>query len=59
MDLENIMLSEKNQTEKSQEPHDFVHLWDMKLKTTNKKNKQKLTDTDNSIVVTSGKEAGG
>ena len=37
----------------------FTHLWDIKLKATNEEtrqlNKQKLTDTDNSIVGTRGK----
>ena len=43
---------------KSQEPYDFTHLWDIKLKATNehtKTNKQKLIDSDNSTVVTKGK----
>ena len=30
-------------------------MWDIKLKATEKTNKQKLIDTDNSLVVTRGK----
>lgn len=35
-------------------------MWDISLKTTNEnnKNKQKFTDTDNSVVVTKGKRDG-
>ena len=40
----------------------FTHMYDMKLKVTNeqirKLNKQKLVDTDNSMVVTRGKVCG-
>ena len=39
--------SEQSQSvRKSTEPHDFTHMWDIKLK---------LIDTDNSMVVTKGK----
>ena len=34
-------------------------MWDIKLKATNKENKQKLIDTGNSTVVTRGKGVGG
>ena len=39
----------------SQEPHDFTPVWDVKLKaTTEQTRKTKLTDTNNSRVVTRG-----
>lgn len=38
---------------KIQEPHDFIHMWDIKQKAiTNRTNK--LIDTDNSVVVIRG-----
>ena len=56
MNLENIMLSEVRQMEKVKEPYDFTHVWNIKLKSTNK---QKLRDTDNCWVVISGGKVGG
>ena len=47
MHLENIMRREIRQ--KSEDPYDFTHLWDIKLK---------LTDTDNIVAVTGGKGDG-
>lgn len=38
MDLENIMLNEISQ--KNQEPYDFAHVWDIKLKATNEKTRK-------------------
>ena len=53
MDLEIIMLSEISQTENIE---NHTHMQDIKLKAQmNKINKQKLTDTDNSLVFTRGK----
>ena len=49
MDLENIMLSKISQSEKAKKTHNFIHMWDIKLK---------LIDTDNSMVVTRGKRSG-
>ena len=40
---------------KSQEPCDFTHMWDIKLKATEQQQNQKI-DTDNSMAVTRGKE---
>ena len=51
--FDNSMLSGIRQ--KRQEPYDLTHVWDIKLKVTTKENKQKLTDTDNSVVVTRGR----
>ena len=31
---------------KPEEPYDLTHMWDTKLKATNKEDKQKLTDMD-------------
>ena len=47
---------------KIQEPYDFTHICDIKLKATNeqtrKPTKQKLIDTDNSTVISRGKGVG-
>lgn len=40
--------------EKGQEPYDFIHMWYIKQKTTNK-----LIDTENSMVVTRGESGWG
>ena len=45
VDFENITLSENNSDRKSQEPYDLTHVWDIKLKATNKQTRQQ-TDTD-------------
>ena len=39
MNLENIMLSEISQKGKRQEPYDFTHMWDLKLKTSDQTKK--------------------
>ena len=46
---------------KSQEPYDFTHKWDIKLKATKEQTRKqtKTMDTDNSMVVTRGKQVGG
>ena len=48
---------------KSQEPYDFTHMWDIKMNATNeqirKTKKQKLIDTDNSMVNHRGKDGWG
>ena len=41
IDLENIMLSENNSDRKSQEPYDFICMWDIKLKATNEQTRQR------------------
>ena len=46
MDLETIMLSKMSQSEKSKEPYDLTHMWDIKLT---------LIDTDHSTALTRGK----
>ena len=44
MDLENIILSRIDYAKKkSQGPYDFTHMWDIKLKTTNKQTRQTKT----------------
>ena len=47
----------------SEEPYSFTHKWEIKLKAGNEQtsqtNKQKLTDTHNSVVVTGGNGSGG
>ena len=45
VDFENITLSENNSDRKSQELYDLTHVWDIKLKATNKQTRQQ-TDTD-------------
>ena len=56
MNLGNIMRRETGQTEKIKNHKISIHLWSKKLKTTNKEDKHKLIDTDNSMAVTKGKE---
>ena len=58
MALKNVMLRERSQTEKVKNCM-VSHMWDVKLKAANEQtrwtNKQKLIDTDNSMMVTRGK----
>ena len=59
MGSENTMLSEIGQTE-SQEPCDFTHMWDIKLKARNEQTRQTSSNsqTDNNLAVTEGSRAG-
>ena len=50
MVLENIMLSKISKRERRQEPYDFTHMWDIKLK---------LIDTGNSMVAIKRERCGG
>ena len=54
MGLKNHDTKRNKLEEKCQEPYYFTHRWDIKVKATNKTNKQKLIDTHNTMVVTSG-----
>ena len=57
MDLEGIMLSKINQSEKKQVPHYFTYIWTLK----NKRNKQNwniFINTDNWLMVTREKRVG-
>ena len=57
-----LMLSEISQTEKSKEPYDITHMWDIKLKETNEQARQtkkwKFIDIDTSMVVNCVKSVG-
>ena len=53
MDLGDIMLSEISQTEK----YDFTYMWNLKKQnklTNRKRNGNRLTDTENKLVVSRG-----
>ena len=52
MNLEGIMLSEISQRKTN--TYDFTHVESKKKNKTNKINKNKLTDTENRLVVTRG-----
>ena len=41
MDFENTMVSEITHTGKNQEQYDLTHVWDIKLKATNEKTRQR------------------
>lgn len=49
MDVGDIMLSEIDQTEKRQRPHDFTNTWNLKNKE-NKHTKQKFIDTEDKVL---------
>lgn len=56
MDGPSDCYSKQNETSrKSQELSDFTQMWDKKLKVTREQDRQKLTDTDDSLVVTGWK----
>jgi len=46
MELESIMLSEINQVREGQMPYDFTHMWNLRNKTNEKKEKAINQETD-------------
>ena len=59
MDLEGITFSELSQTEKDKYCYVFTYMWKLKNKMNEyNKTENRLTDTENKLVVTSGERGG-